>query len=179
MKILFATSECAPFSKSGGLADVAFSLPPALKRAGNEVAIISPLYQCVRNGFGASLIKVKDCDVKFGSWTYEIGLYRGERDGVTAWFVDYIPFFDRPRLYGYNDDKVRFAMFSKAVIDLIYELDLDGSLLNGTKVSEEGLLYLYKNGVQVKAPKKPAKGGMPARLNKARVMRKESLGLVR
>ena len=130
MKILFATSKCAPFSKSGGLADVAFSLPPALKRAGNEVAIISPLYQCVRNGFGDSLIKVKDCDVKFGSWTYSVGLYRGERDGVTAWFVDYLPFFDRPRLYGYNDDKERFAMFSKAVIDLIYELDFKPEIIH-------------------------------------------------
>ena len=48
MKILFVTSECAPFSKSGGLADVAFSLPPALKAAGNEIAIITPLYQCVK-----------------------------------------------------------------------------------------------------------------------------------
>ena len=47
MRILFVTSECAPFSKSGGLADVAFSLPPALKQAGNDVAILSPLYLCV------------------------------------------------------------------------------------------------------------------------------------
>ena len=57
MKILFVTSECAPFSKSGGLADVAYSLPPALKKAGNEVAIITPLYQCVRERFGKTLKK--------------------------------------------------------------------------------------------------------------------------
>ena len=61
MKILFVTSECAPFSKSGGLADVAYSLPPALKRAGNEVAIITPLYRCVRAGCEESLVKVKNC----------------------------------------------------------------------------------------------------------------------
>ena len=60
MKILFVTSECAPFSKSGGLADVAYSLPPALKKAGNEVAIITPLYQCVRERFGKTLKKEKD-----------------------------------------------------------------------------------------------------------------------
>ena len=51
MKILFVTSECAPFSKSGGLADVAYSLPPALKDAGDEIAIITPLYQCVKERY--------------------------------------------------------------------------------------------------------------------------------
>ena len=52
MKILFVTSECAPFSKSGGLADVAFSLPPALKKEGHEIAVITPMYQCVKENFG-------------------------------------------------------------------------------------------------------------------------------
>ena len=48
MNILFVTSECAPFSKSGGLADVAFSLPPQLKKLGHEIAVITPLYPCVQ-----------------------------------------------------------------------------------------------------------------------------------
>ena len=60
MKILFVTSECAPFSKSGGLADVAFSLPPALKKAGDEIATIVPLYQCTRESYGDTLTKVKE-----------------------------------------------------------------------------------------------------------------------
>ena len=55
MKILFVTSECAPFSKSGGLADVAFSLPPELAATGNEIAIITPLYQCVKENYGDTL----------------------------------------------------------------------------------------------------------------------------
>ena len=130
MKILFVTSECAPFSKSGGLADVAFSLPPALKRAGNEVAIITPLYRCVRAGFEESLVKVKNCRIRLGESTIPVGLYRGDRDGVTVWFVDYAPFFNRPKLYGYDDDKLRFAMFSKAVIDLLGELDFKPEILH-------------------------------------------------
>ena len=65
MKILFVTSECAPFSKSGGLADVGFSLPPALQKEGNQVAIITPLYDCVRK-FAPERTKVKDCQVKHG-----------------------------------------------------------------------------------------------------------------
>ena len=130
MKILFVTSECAPFSKSGGLADVAYSLPPALKRAGNEVAIITPLYRCVRAGFEESLVKVKNCRIRLGDSRIPIGLYRGDRDGVTVWFVDYAPFFNRPKLYGYDDDKLRFAMFSKAVIDLLGELDFKPEILH-------------------------------------------------
>ncbi len=130
MKILFATSECAPFSKSGGLADVAFSLPPALQKEGNEVAIITPLYQCVRKGFAQELTKVKDCAVLHGEKTYHCGLYRGYRDGVTVWFVEYDPFFDRPKLYGYDDDKLRFAFFSRAIIELLPELDFTPEILH-------------------------------------------------
>ncbi len=130
MKILFVTSECAPFSKSGGLADVAFSLPPALKEAGNEVAIFTPLYRCVRDGFGDELVKVKNCRIKLGASAIPVGLYRGDRAGVPVWFLDYKAFFDRPRLYGYDDDKLRFAMFSKAVIDLLNELDFRPEIIH-------------------------------------------------
>ena len=55
MKIWYVTSECAPFSKSGGLADVAYSLPPVLKAAGNDVEIVTPLYRCVWDHFGGGL----------------------------------------------------------------------------------------------------------------------------
>ena len=130
MKILFVTSECAPFSKSGGLADVAFSLPPALKRAGNETAIITPLYKCVRKGFGDKITKVSDHRIRLGQFTYPVSLYRGERDGVTVWFVEYDSFFDRPRLYGYADDKLRFAFFCRAVIDLLDKLDFRPEILH-------------------------------------------------
>ena len=123
MKILFVTSECAPFSKSGGLADVAYSLPPALMQAGNDVAIITPLYRCVRDRFGDELTFVLDREIKFGTWTYDIGLYSGDRDGVKVWFIDYAPFYDRASLYGYSDDKARFALFCRAVIDLLDDLD--------------------------------------------------------
>ncbi len=123
MKILFATSECAPFSKSGGLADVAFSLPPALKKAGNEVAIITPLYKCVRDKFMDQLTFVKNLGIKLGEAVHHCGLYRSELDGVTVWFTENDGLFDRPTLYGYDDDKFRFAYFSRAIIELLPELD--------------------------------------------------------
>ncbi len=130
MKILFVTSECAPFSKSGGLADVAYSLPPALQQAGNEVAIITPLYQCVRERFGKKLTEVKDCTVRHGQWEYPITLFRGDRAGVPVWFIDFPPFFDRPKLYGYKDDKTRFAMFSRAVLEVLSDLDFRPEIIH-------------------------------------------------
>ena len=130
MKILFVTSECAPFSKSGGLADVAFSLPPALKESGNEIAIITPLYQCVKKHFGESLTKALDARIRFGREETACGLYRGELSGVPVWFVENDAFFDRPRLYGYEDDKRRFAWFSRAVIELLHSLDFVPEILH-------------------------------------------------
>jgi len=123
LKVLFVTSECAPFSKSGGLADVASSLPPALKAEGTEIAVVSPLYQVTRNRFGDQITHVKDTEVTLGWQKLYCGLYRGEWQGVTMWFIANDGLFDRPRLYGYDDDAFRFAYFSKAVIDLLPEFD--------------------------------------------------------
>ncbi len=130
MKILFVTSECAPFSKSGGLADVAFSLPPALKEAGHEVAIITPLYQCVKEKFGQDLKTTWTGTITLGSNELYCGLQRGELHGVTVWFVDNEDLFLRPKLYGYDDDKFRFAWFSRAVIDLFGQLDFVPEILH-------------------------------------------------
>ena len=130
MKILFATSECAPFSKSGGLADVAFSLPPALAKAGNECAIITPYYQCVKAKYADQISFVKDLGIRLGENVHHCGLYKGELDGVPVWFVENDGLFDRPKLYGYDDDKFRFAYFSRAIIELIPELDFIPEILH-------------------------------------------------
>jgi len=130
MKVLFVTSECAPFSKSGGLADVAFSLPPALKAAGDDIAVITPMYQCVKERFGAQLEKTMETYIRLGNRESYCGLYRGENNGVTMWFVDNEEFFLRPRLYGYDDDKLRFAWFCRAVIDLLTHLDFIPDILH-------------------------------------------------
>ena len=151
MRILFATSECAPFSKSGGLADVAFSLPPALKKAGDEIAIVTPLYQCVWAHFQNEIEFVKEARVTLGEWEYECQLYQGSRDGVPVWFVRYDPFFDRPRLYGYDDDKLRFAMFSKSVVDLLPEFGPLPEILHCNDW-ETALSVIYLKNDQVLKP---------------------------
>lgn len=130
MKILFVTSECAPFSKSGGLADVAFSLPPALKRSGDEIAIITPLYQTTRENHGSEITHVLDTTIALGDRRLFCGLHRGELGGVTVWFIENDHFFHRPRLYGYGDDSLRFAFFSRAVVNLLGKLDFMPEILH-------------------------------------------------
>jgi starch synthase len=130
MKILFVTSECAPFSKSGGLADVAFSLPPALAKTGNEVEIITPYYKCVRDRFEKEIRFVSSHKIAVGQRTPDCDLYKGKLSGVTVWFVDNKELFDRDKLYGYDDDKYRFAFFSKAVIELMDQLDFIPDILH-------------------------------------------------
>ena len=130
MKILFVTSECAPYSKSGGLADVAFSLPPALLKSGNEVEIITPYYKCVRDRFEKECEYVKDFTVSLGDKTMYCGLFRTVLSGVTVWFIDNMDLFHRDRLYGYDDDRFRFAWFSKAVIDGMEEIGFIPDILH-------------------------------------------------
>ena len=123
MKILYATSEAVPFCKTGGLADVAGSLPAALAEQGAEVAVILPLYQKVKEKFGAELNFV--CyDYVDLAWRHNYcGLFSLEHRGVTWYFVDNEYYFRRGTLYGDYDDGERFAFFSKAVVNLLPSLD--------------------------------------------------------
>jgi starch synthase len=119
MKILFVSSECAPFSKSGGLADVAFSLPPALNADGEDAEVITPLYRCVREHYGNILKEVQSFEVFVGGCMYYGRLWQGKSGLVTVWFIENDTFFDRPKLYGYPDDALRFAFFCRAVVELL------------------------------------------------------------
>jgi len=148
MKILFVTSECSPFSKSGGLADVAFSLPPALQAAGNEMAIVTPYYSCVRDKYQDQISYVKTITVGVGFVNYQIDIFKGELCGVPVWFIGNDGFFGRPRLYGYDDDPVRFAVFSKAVIDTLGDLGFLPEILHCNDW-ETALAIMYLKDKQV------------------------------
>ena len=119
MKILFATSEAVPFCKTGGLADVAGSLPQALAKAGNEVEVILPLYQRVSDKWRDQLSFVCNIEVPLGWRRVYCGLFQLERDGVRWYFVDNEYYFKRDALYGHYDDGERFGFFSRAVVALL------------------------------------------------------------
>ena len=109
MKILYATSEAVPFCKTGGLADVAGSLPPALAAEGAEIAVVLPLYRRIKERFGDQLYF--ECyDYVDLAWRHSYcGLFSLQKDGVTWYFLDNEQYFDRSELYGYMDDGERFA----------------------------------------------------------------------
>ena len=122
MKILYATSEAVPFCKTGGLADVAGSLPPALAEQGAEVAVVLPMYQRVKERFGSQL-KFECYDCVDLAWRHSYcGLFSLEKDGVTWYFLDNEQYFNRPDLYGYIDDGERFGFFSRAIVRMLPHL---------------------------------------------------------
>jgi starch synthase len=121
MHIAFAASECVPFAKTGGLADVVAALPPALVKLGHKVTVFLPRYKQTklekpRRVISSITIPFDDryrfCSVIDG----------GEHDGVQFYFIDYPPFFERDGLYGtplgdYHDNAERFALFSRATLE--------------------------------------------------------------
>ncbi len=119
MKILFAASEAVPFCKTGGLADVAGSLPQALAQAGNEVEVILPLYQKVSEKWKDQMEFVCAIEVPLGWRRVYCGLFRLDRDGVIWYFVDNEYYFKRDSLYGHYDDGERFGFFSRAIVSLL------------------------------------------------------------
>ena len=123
MKILYVSSEAFPFCKTGGLADVAGSLPSALARNGDQVAVILPLYGQIGQQWRQQMTFRRYIYVDLG-WRHQYcGLFSLEKDGVTWYFVDNEHYFCRGALYGEYDDGERFAFFCKAVIDLLPSLD--------------------------------------------------------
>ena len=119
MNILYVASEAVPFCKTGGLADVAGSLPQALAKSGDRVSVILPLYQCVADAWRGRLHFERCTYVRLAWRSVYCGLFSYEWQGVTWYFVDNEQYFRRPELYGYYDDGERFAFFSRAVTELL------------------------------------------------------------
>ena len=122
MNILYVTSEAVPFCKTGGLADVAGSLPPSLAANGDRVSVILPLYETVKDKWGEKLHFERWTNVRLAWREVYCGLFSFEYEGVTWYFVDNETYFRRSDLYGYYDDGERFAFFSRAVTELLRSL---------------------------------------------------------
>lgn len=122
MQIVFASAECAPFVKTGGLGDVAGSLPAALVRAGAEVIVMVPKYATIKDEYKAQMEHFSDFYVSLGWRNEYCGLERLEHDGVTYMFIDNERYFARDYPYGFFDDGERFAFFSKAITESLQHL---------------------------------------------------------
>jgi starch synthase len=117
MKILFVSSEAHPFMKTGGLGDVAYALPKALRKLGVDVRVIIPKYSDIKEEFRSKMLTLSTFNVPVGWRNQYGGLQYLEYDGIPFYFIDNEYYFKRPSSYGYQDDGERFAFFCRAVLE--------------------------------------------------------------
>ena len=152
-KIMFAGAEVMPFGATGGLGDVLGSLPAAIKaKCGDDVDVsgVMPLYAAVKPVWREKMTLVKEFTVALSWRNQYCGVKILEKDGVKFYFIDNEYYFGREKLYGYYDDGERFAFFSKAVVDMMAELDIYPDVYNAndwqTAASVVYLKRMYAQG---------------------------------
>lgn len=124
MKVLFATSECAPFIKTGGLADVVGALPAELKSQGCETRVILPRYSAIAQKYKEEMRYISNIYIKMGWRSQYCGVFELLKDGVIYYFVDNEFYFDTEKIYSdMSVDIEKFIFFDKAVLELLRVLD--------------------------------------------------------
>lgn len=123
LRVLFAAFEAVPFMKTGGLGDVAGSLPQALNKAGCEARVILPKFGTISEAYKAKMTHVTDFYVPLGWRNQYCGIEKLTHKGVVYYFVDNEYYFNREGAYGFYDDGERIAFFSKAVVECLQYLD--------------------------------------------------------
>ena len=144
MNVLFAVSECAPFIKSGGLADVASALPKSLKSAGVETRVILPLYGQIAEEFKTNMQFKETIMVRLGWREVYCGLFELLHDDIQYYFVDNEYYFKRDSLYGHFDDGERFSYFCRAVLDVIPHLNFVPDVIHSHDWHTGMIGYLLK-----------------------------------
>ncbi len=117
MKVLFATGEAWPFIKTGGLGDVAYSLPKALKEKGIDARVILPKYGQIPEKYRYNMKHLGHKKIWASHYDAYVGIESYELEGVTYYFVDNMQYFTRAKIYGELDDCERFTFFTKAVVE--------------------------------------------------------------
>ena len=130
MKVLYVASEAVPFCKTGGLADVAGTLPKALKDAGVDVRVILPKFGAIPEQFRNNMEHVYDGEVSVSWRTKYVGIDKYDLDGVTYYFVDNLEYFARDGFYGYDDDAERFSFFCRAILNCLEAIDFWPDVIN-------------------------------------------------
>ena len=123
MKVLYVTSEAAPFAKSGGLGDVAGSLPKVLKQKDVDIRVIMPLYRDIPDSFKEKMEVIGNYEVEMNWRHQKCEISRLTLNDVVYYFIGNSYYFDREGLYGYFDEAERYLFFSKAVLDFVPKFD--------------------------------------------------------
>ena len=152
MKILFVASEARPFIASGGLADVAGSLPKALCDSGNECRVVIPVYKNIPQQFREKMEFVRNFNVPLAWRNQYCGVFKICHQGVVYYFLDNEYYFKRDNLYGYYDDAERFAFFSKASMEMLNYIDFDPDIVHANDW-HTALVPVYLNTFYRSIPK--------------------------
>ena len=131
MKILFTASECVPFVKTGGLADVVGALAPVLAKEGHDVRVIMPLYASIPEKWTSQMTHVCDFEVELGWRRQYCGIEMIEQDGVKWYFMDNKFYFGRPYIYGMGGDEYeRFGFFCRASLNCLPIIDFQPDVIH-------------------------------------------------
>lgn len=131
MKILFTASECVPFVKTGGLADVVGALAPVLAKQGHDVRVILPLYASIPEKYTQQMTHVCDFEVQLGWRRQYCGIEMLQQDGVTWYFMDNKFYFGRPYIYGLGGDEYeRFGFFCRGALNALPVLDFQPDVIH-------------------------------------------------
>lgn len=145
MKLLFAASECYPFVKTGGLGDVAASLPKELVKNNTDVRVIIPKYGDIAQKYKNLMKHKKDFYIYVGWRNQYCGIESLEYEGITFYFVDNEYYFKRPGYYGYYDDGEKFVYFSKAVLETLKAIDFKPDVIHCHDWHTSLIPFLLKN----------------------------------
>lgn len=130
MKVLYAVSEAKPFIASGGLGDVAGSLPAALRKRLIGCRVVIPLYEGIPDKFKNTMKFITHITVPVAWRRQYCGIFEAKLDGVIYYFLDNQYYFKRQGIYGHYDDAERFAFFSRAVLEMIPYIDFKPDVIN-------------------------------------------------
>ncbi len=130
MNILYAASEATPFIASGGLADVAGSLPAAINEEGHDCRVVIPMYGSIKSELKEEMTFLTNFTVDVAWRKQYCGVYTAEANGVTYYLLDNEYYFGRQGLYGFYDDAERFVFFSRAILELIENIDFKPNVIN-------------------------------------------------
>ncbi|MBH0230320.1 glycogen synthase GlgA [Halobacillus yeomjeoni] len=142
MNVLMIGSECTPFIKTGGLADVLGSLPQALKKEGVDARVVLPKYENMSDEWKMQLTHLGELNVQLGWRNQYAGIEYIEYDGIPVYFIDNEYYFKRSNLYGFDDEAERFVFFNRAVMEMLIDLDWTPDVLH-CHDWHTGLIPLY------------------------------------
>ena len=130
MKVLYASSEALPFIASGGLADVAGSLPQALRKRLIGCRVVMPLYDGIKQELKDSMKFITNISVPVAWRRQYCGIFEAKAGGVIYYLLDNQYYFKRDSLYGFYDDAERFAFFARAILEIIPHIDFKPDIIH-------------------------------------------------